>query len=453
MSFEGIQYLILGTIVGGTASSVLHSLTKVASDILWATRECVFQYVAPRFGISEEYFSAVANLSTMARILKELGLRTHRHTWLHDANPDAGDSTQYGFLRLPTRSWTLKALSFCKVTHYIEIAHNAAHVSAVGNTAAIYELMRVSKRASSRKTSEEELTNLRHAFGLGAAWTPEDLMCARLERCVVTVFFVVCGFVKLCLTDDIVASTDAQVGLSILWLLAGCLCVQYIVASLGHGVPMTSSEYAVVASTEPTDAENFAQAITEPLVARVEPNRPQYYVFLARSYYFEIRQQMSRRSQATRISGALSTAGHKVYAVPSVPQFLDDVARRFSLASDAILYIGTHNPFNDPPLQEAIDLVQKADKIVVFVVILPPLESFTAALATNTNSRMHTAKCSQFVSTLADFESLLMTMTSGVMHTTIFVFPFNRFGGQSALQQNSVWRACCQIVVSEVIAD
>ncbi len=434
MGVEGMQYLIMGSVVGGASTSCLYYLGNLANHTHWTIRECLFQYIAPKLSISEEYLSDVVNLSSMARILRQMGLKTHRNTWLHDANPDAGDSIQYGFLRLPTGSCTLRAMSFLKVTHYLDIAHNAAHVTAVGDTEALHELMRVSKRASARKITQAEIDRLRLVFGLKKAWTSGDRMCAKLERRVVALVFIICCFVMLYWTDDAEVSSVSKCWSAASVLLVFTWLFHYEEAFLGRVVVV-------------------GRDLTETLLPRVEQSNDQYYLFLARSNYFEIQQHIDFRISHPKSypPRSLRTDRHTLYAIPLVPQFLDTVAQRLVLAPDAMLYIGTHNPFSDPPLADVIELVQKAAKDVVLVVILPPLESFTIALAGNTN-RMHTSKCSQFVSTQADFEILLIMMTSGVVKTVIFVFPV-KGGGDEALEQNVVWHASCKILPGVVLGE
>ncbi len=55
------------------------------------------------------------------------------------------------------------------------------------------------------------------------------------------------------------------------------------------------------------------------------------------------------------------------------------------------------------------------------LIILPPLAAFNACVTSSTRVRARTAKNSQFITTLSDFEMLLLQMTAGFICKLAFV--------------------------------
>ncbi len=74
----------------------------------------------------------MSNIAAITRIVKQLGLRTYRFRWHHDANADTGDAYQVGTVRLPTRSWFLWTLSVIGITHYIWVRDDGSAVVMIG---------------------------------------------------------------------------------------------------------------------------------------------------------------------------------------------------------------------------------------------------------------------------------------------------------------------------------
>ena len=96
-----------------------------------------------------------------------MGLHTFKVVWNHDANAQTGDFVQYGWLRLPTKSYVLRFLAVCGVTHYVYIPFDPQSVEIVGPAHAIRTLVDMSNLAASSPLTCKELTILRQAFGMG----------------------------------------------------------------------------------------------------------------------------------------------------------------------------------------------------------------------------------------------------------------------------------------------
>ena len=111
-----------------------------------------------------------------------------------------------------------------------------------------------------------------------------------------------------------------------------------------------------------------------------------------------------------------------MYAVYMKPNFVHYLAERTFIPDDASLHICVYNPVVDPYLTEMYQNFQKGvDRVNLVMVILPPLENFNACLTSHAMPRTRTAKCTQYVATLSDFETLLLQMTAGFMPKLVSV--------------------------------
>ena len=125
-----VRYLLIGGAFSA-GTSVLWFLWNRFSRSLHSH---VFQHAAAVFALSSHSLQQVNNIVTIARILDQLGLRTHTYLWHHDANIDGDDSIMTGYVRLPSKTWLLWWLSVLGISHYIWISHDAGQMVAVGPT-------------------------------------------------------------------------------------------------------------------------------------------------------------------------------------------------------------------------------------------------------------------------------------------------------------------------------
>ena len=113
-----------------------------------------------------------------------------------------------------------------------------------------------------------------------------------------------------------------------------------------------------------------------------------------------------------------------MYAVELEPNFTHYLAEHTCIPHDTSLHICVYNPMIDPYLTELYQNFQKGvDRENLLMIILPPLVHLSACLASPGLARARTAKCTQFVTTLSDFETLLLQMAAGFMPKLIFVLP------------------------------
>ena len=113
-----------------------------------------------------------------------------------------------------------------------------------------------------------------------------------------------------------------------------------------------------------------------------------------------------------------------MYAVELQINFVQFLAARIAIPSDSCLHICSHNPMMDPYLTQLYQNFQKGvDRDNFVVIILPPLEKFNASLLSHGVSRARTAKCTKFVSTVSDFEMLLLEMNALFREKILYIFP------------------------------
>ena len=106
------------------------------------------------------------------------------------------------------------------------------------------------------------------------------------------------------------------------------------------------------------------------------------------------------------------------------PNFVRYVAERTVIPHGALLNICICNPLTDPYLTEiSQDFQNGVARENLLIIRFPPLANFEALLSASLPQRARTAKSTQFVGTLIDFETMLMQLTSGLLSRLAFVFP------------------------------
>ena len=195
---EAIYWLILVTSISSMTSGLLYWFQRCCGNCWGNIGNVCYQTFAPSLEIREETLDRVTNLYTIPRILQQLGLQTFKVIWNHDANAQAGDCVQYGWLRLPTKSYVLAFLSVCGVTHYVYIHFNLNQIEIVGPTPAIGALIDMSNLAATAALEPEQVETLRQAFGMGDALTTADKVCTLWERRFFCLTNCICSVAWLC---------------------------------------------------------------------------------------------------------------------------------------------------------------------------------------------------------------------------------------------------------------
>ena len=177
-----VYWLILATSISSVTTAILYLFQRCCGQFWSNISSVCFQNFAAVLELREETFNQVTNLLIFPRIFQQLQLQTFKVVWNHDANAQTGDFVQWGWFRLPTKSYLLAFLAVCGVTHYVFIPLDLKSIEIVGPADAIAKLIDLSNVAATTRLTETQLDTLRHAFGMGDAWTKADKVCTPWER-------------------------------------------------------------------------------------------------------------------------------------------------------------------------------------------------------------------------------------------------------------------------------
>jgi len=180
--------------------------------------------------------------------------------------------------------------------------------------------------------------------------------------------------------------------------------------------------------------------------SRAERVSNMYSLVLSKSYFYTVVQQF-KIGPSTAIQQVIAPSDRvNLYAVSMCCNISNYVATLVDLSCGSLLYICIYNPMTDPPLSAMRELLLNAQKErpIFLVVILPLLDTLTTALQGSTFMRLQTTHCTQFVSTMCDFEDMLMKASSGVMSQLAFVVPV-RDSYRNGLHGNAIWESAVTI--------
>ena len=166
-----------------------------------------------------------------------------------------------------------------------------------------------------------------------------------------------------------------------------------------------------------------------------------YSMLAARNYYYEVVKQTKVTPKPDEMIVEFMEDA-QMYAVQLRPNFVNHLAERTAIPDGASLHICIHNPMVDPYLTELYQNFQKGvDRTNLLIIIVPPLVRFNQCLVQSPLlARTRTAKCTQFVTTLGDFETLLLQMTAGFMPKLVFILPIDKSThGEHRQEPFQVW--------------
>jgi hypothetical protein len=448
--------------------------------------------------LREESFQKVTNFVIFPRILHQLGLVSFRVIWQHDANALTGDCVQWGWIRLPTKSYIIYFLALCGVTHYVYIHHDLKSMEIVGPVAGIHALIECSNAAIGARLNQTQLHYLQHAMGMGDAMTRADRVCTWWEkRICIGILCVTCLVFTVCALHDswiILISVALSAGICLLLTIRRqrcSTCIRARLVSFWRAVPHTNEhadetsipllhdlpEYELtvveITSSEaevsdeldtPTDMEepgleeprsseaevsdelDIPTDMEEPALA--EPRRAESSIkcslLTARSHYYEIVNQIDVIPET---SGDVIrfTEIAQVYAMKLHPNFVPHLAERTVVPEGYALNICVYNPMIDPYLIEICENFKKGvDLVNLLLVVLPPLVTLSKSFRNSSILRNRTSNCARYVTTLADFETMLLQMTSGIFKHLVFVLPVNELTDLEP--RDETWKSCINIV-------
>ena len=476
---SGIWWLILGTSTGTVTSAILYGAGSFLMGLTSSIKDIVFQYIAQRFDISEHTFVRLSNMTTLPRLLEQLGLRTFRYMWLHEANAAANDSVQYGYIRMPTKSYLGQCLAFSHISHYIWISSELDKLHMVGPSVSVNAFVRMSNIAATRAMTPAEITELKREFGMDDAITDVDAVFIRAERRLFIYFIALCAsmFTIRNLVDYFVASgwrslaVVVKCGVAFILVpfsllgclvwnansrsnIASCICQPFRrMRSVRHRMDVLLEESSLMEMTIERRSDVSPAAV--PMLAEEEPQHVEqdesisdmYSLVLSKSYYYTVAQQLQIVPSANIRPVILPADDVKFYAMSICCSFPNYVATLVDLNCGNLLYICIYNPMTDPPLSALRELLLSAqkEKPIFLVVILPSLDTLASALQRPSVMRLQTAHCTQFVSSICDFEDMLMKVSSGIISRLAFVIPV-RDSDLQTLHANQVWNSATKIL-------
>ena len=451
---QNVQWLMLGSMFSLFSSALWYCWHRCYSGL----RSCVFQFVAHKFDLAEHKFGT-NNIVVITRLLKQIGLDTKRYVWQHDANAETGDSMMVGMIRLPTRSWFMWSLALLEITHYIYISDDGRELIFIGPCEVKESLLRLANVSANRKATESELQQLqeqlfdKHAF----EW---PFVC--LER----VLGVLCVGIFVYFTNALHSNVMSAV--AFVWLCfimyhpakASFRRLQMMATSsnrwrrfrANRNVPVNADARALLptsmplASTEDNrDQSDYVSLVemstTTPNTTTPNDGDIKYAVVIARQQWFEISIQRNTFPSTPDIEVPDETKP-VIYAVPMADALPVLIAARVSSAGCS-LYICVHNPLNQVPVVEMRELVDKADRNIMLIVILPEAELLDMALMDPNSSitRLHGHKETRYLNVHADWHHWLNELASGVFTRLAVILPYS---SQEQLQKTMLWKTVCR---------
>jgi hypothetical protein len=173
-----------------------------------------------------------------------------------------------------------------------------------------------------------------------------------------------------------------------------------------------------------------------------------YCLVVARVAWYEIHCQLPFRPDVFRDLPAIDMhTGVKALAMPHTGDLPQITVHCLSHVQE-LLYVCVHNPMVDLHILEMRELLVKATKDIVLVIILPMCEHFSTSLENPPAARLHAHKDSRFVATLADMSCWLTMLSAGVFSKVLLVLPYL---DREKMQDSSLWTVIKHTVDSEIV--
>jgi len=165
-----------------------------------------------------------------------------------------------------------------------------------------------------------------------------------------------------------------------------------------------------------------------------------YCLIIGKNSWFENAFQLNIDSDVGRPRDIQISSRHMpyVYGMPSAQAFAHLIAPRV-VVTDGVLYICVHNPMTSVNIIEMKDLINKAERKIILVLILPLIEYLEEILVQRhmpLPPRLHAHKDCRFVRDMADFDAWLRILTMGFFLHCTLIFPYK---SQDFLEASAVW--------------
>jgi hypothetical protein len=456
---ERVSWYAVGIFFSLLTPSLLYVWNGCCGNACSGLHSLLFKIVAERFYVEEHRFDGVGNLGAMSRVLRQAGLRTGRHRWNHDANADSGDSVQVGTVRLPTKSYSLWLLALLGITHYIWMKDDGSVIVMTAPRDAVDVLVRISNSAVNRQATDAEITELMSVFVDG----PMEEKCRLLDRLLAATALGIAalflGFSRSMYLNVIGLLVGAPGGAAICYYILGLRgwrvmdCKEWIWThtrlllwrfGLDATVSVDASSVELVGAEDTATHESNATVSVDASSVREK----RYCLVVARVAWYEIHCQLPFRPDVFRDLPAIDMhTGVKALAMPHTGDLPQITVHCLSHVQE-LLYVCVHNPMVDLHILEMRELLVKATKDIVLVIILPTCEHFSTSLENPPAARLHAHKDSRFVATLADMSCWLTMLSTGVFSKVLLVLPYL---DREKMQDSSLWTVIKHTVDSEIV--
>ena len=469
--------LLLFSLWNGFVALFSRSWNKCTSS-MW---NCIYQLCARHWDISEHRFHT-EQLKVLCRILRQIGVETHKNLWQHDASIDTGDAIMIGTVRLPCASMLEWFLSMLQITNYVHIADDASEVIIVSSTAGVRALILHVNLAANRKLDHAEVLYLQAKLGFNghklSAWNVfERILAAGF----IIVIFLLCGgeyLINISLTIWLALFLWATICIpTSMYLMCGrgaqyCAQCMPFCSQIGNFtitllsilrnvrerfprrrparetemlLPIATNTGESALETEQAELMRPEDIVNEVRV-NVETLGERYCIIHAASSWFENAFQMNMDYTLRPTQDILFPRNPVpyVYAVPIASTLPCRIAPRVAVA-DGLLYICVHNPMTSINILEMKDLINKAERKIFLLIIMPNLEELDNVLSmrgVTVQTRLHAHKECRFLRDMADFDVWLRMLTAGFFPHCTLIFPYKE---RNFLKNSSVWShiTCC----------
>ena len=169
---------------------------------------------------------------------------------------------------------------------------------------------------------------------------------------------------------------------------------------------------------------------------------------VARAQWYEVHCQLPFQIEAFANHSRIDVcAGVKILAMKQTPDLPQSAVHRLAVGS-CLLYICVHNPMTDLHILEIKELLMKASREIVLLLILPVCESFSVALDKPSIARLHVQRDARFVSTIADMSCWLTMLGAGLFSSVVVVLPYHDLG---KLKGSCLWKSMEDTTLREIV--
>ena len=340
-----------------------------------------------------------------------------------------------------------------------------------GPREAVDVLIRLSNSAVNRQATEAEILKLMTVLGDG----PMELKCRKLDRLLLGSLCSLCAIMTVSSRSAYVRRICISFG----FLEAALLCHTLIRLRKPKGLngrrgfrwlcrkwrgrmvpeitvdlyPAVQTEHMLEIGRIPKTVSLVSEASSLDALApethniEATSNEKRYSLVIARESWYEIHTQLPFQSEFLQLRSEVLHTGLKVWAVKQ-DIYLPLVAAHHVWNDLDLVYLCIHNPMTDLNILEMKEFIVKAQRDILFVLILPVCELLSADMLNAPSPRLHTNRDARFVTSLADMSCWLTKLNTQVFSKAALVLPYQE---EETLKASSLWRIMTDCMNSEIL--